>query len=82
VNLVPMEIEINCTTGLFEINHLVSFVTNSKFSVSKFFGFEIEGEIDPKSDFKINKAEAIENLKNYEIQYDGNYLINSVKGDL
>lgn len=62
-----MEQEINCTTGLFEIIHLVSFVSNSKFEVSKFFGFEFEEEIDHKKDYTISKNTALENLKNYEI---------------
>lgn len=52
VNLVPMQLEINCTTGLFEISHLVSFVTNSKFKVWKFFGFELEDD-EPKGDFQV-----------------------------
>lgn len=77
VFLVPMEQEITSITGLFEINHLVSFVSNSKFDVSKFFGFELESDLENKN-CTLSKAEAIENLKNYEIGYEGNYLINSV----
>lgn len=34
------------TTGLFEIKKLVDFVTNSKFAVSRFFGFELDFEIE------------------------------------
>ena len=30
------------TTGLFEIKKLIDFVTNSKFKISRFFGFELE----------------------------------------
>lgn len=66
---------------MLDIKHLVSFVTHSKFNVWKFFGYEFEEEIDDQKDYILSETEAIENLKNYEILWEGNFLISSVRCD-
>jgi hypothetical protein len=78
--LVPMENEISCITGLFEIRNLVNFVNNSKFPVSKFFGFEENFEEDDQDkDYTINIEQSIEALKNYELYCDSSYILNSIR---
>ena len=79
--LVPMEKEISCITGLFEIKNLVNFVKNSKFPVSKFFGFEenFEDEKTEEKDYTINIKEAIDSLQNYELYCESVYILNSIR---
>lgn len=80
--LVPMEKEISCITGLFEIKNLVNFVKNSKFKISKFFGFEENFEDEEnkeKKDYTINIKEAIDSLQNYELYCESSYILNSIR---
>jgi hypothetical protein len=80
VSLVPLAEPIKCFTGIMEIRNIMSFVKNSKFEVSKFFGFEFEEEED-NLNFTLSQAEVVESLKNYEIQFSDNYVLNAVRVD-
>ena len=66
-------------TGISEIRKLVLFVNNSKFGVSKFFGFDEEQVEDKAKEYTLSLAEAKESLNNYEITGDLDYLLNSVR---
>jgi hypothetical protein len=68
-------------TGISEIRKLVFFVNNSKFGVSKFFGFDEEQVEDKAKEYTLNAKEAKESLKNYEINGDLDYLLNSVRSN-
>jgi hypothetical protein len=66
-------------TGISEIRKLVSFVQNSKFAVSKFFGFDEEQMEDTAQEYTLSAMEAKESLNNYEITGDLDYLLSSVR---
>ena len=68
-------------TGIPEIRKLVSFVNNSKFGVSKFFGFDKEQVADTAREYILNTNEARDSLNSYEITGDLDYLLNSVRCD-
>jgi hypothetical protein len=59
--------------------NLVKFVTNSKFDISRFFGFENDEQEVHKGDYMIDKQEAINSVKNYEIAIESDYLFNQVR---
>lgn len=66
-------------TGISEIRKLVSFVQNSRFAVSKFFGFDEEQMENTAQEYTLSASEAKESLNNYEITGDLDYLLNSVR---
>lgn len=76
--LVPLKTKIQNFTGLVELKNIISFVKNSKFDVFKFFGFDETVNNDNK-DQAISFKEATENLNNYEIYCNDNYILNSIR---
>lgn len=68
-------------SGIGEIRKLVSFVNNSKFAVSKFFGFDEEQMDNHAQEYTLTLREAEESLKNYEIHGDLEYLLASIRCD-
>lgn len=56
-------------------------MSNSKFGVAKFFGFDIEEAELGNKDFTLQEDEVISSLKNYEIHCDSNYLVNAMRYD-
>lgn len=79
VGLVPMTEPIKCFTGILEIKSITNFVRNSKFGVEKFFGFEDDAEDVPRA--TLPRSEAIESLRNYEIEFSSPYVLNAIRID-
>ena len=77
---MPMAEPIKCFTGILEIRSIINFVRNSKFDVSKFFGFELE-ELSENCDLSLSQQEVVESLQNYEIEFSDNYVLNAVRVD-
>lgn len=80
INLVPLAEPIKCFTGILEIKSIINFVKNSKFGVSKFFGFEIDEDENAQS-YQLDQKDVIENLRNYEIDFSNQYILNAVRTD-
>lgn len=78
VLLVPLRARIQNVSGLVELKNIVSFVKNSKFDVFKFFGFD-EAQSADSQDQAISFKEASDNLNNYEIYCNDNYILNSIR---
>jgi hypothetical protein len=79
VGLVPMTEPIKCFTGILEIKSITNFVRNSKFGVEKFFGFEDDTEDVPRA--TLSRFEAVESLRNYEIEFSSAYVLNAIRVD-
>ena len=75
--IVPMNEEPNPIDGLSEMGSLIHFLKNSKFSVSKFFGFELDAE---GQEFVVSAEAARETLANYELSKT-DFLLNCIKTD-
>jgi hypothetical protein len=58
---------------------LVNFVTNSKFDISRFFGFDRDGNDVNSGEYMIDKEEAMHSVWNYEIAIDSEFLFNQVR---
>lgn len=80
VNLVPLSEPIKCFTGVLEIKSIVNFVKNSKFRVSKFFGFELD-ESEEDKNFTLSADDVSESLRNYELDFSNQYVLNAVRID-
>lgn len=75
--LVPMAEIPDPLYGLSEINNLVQFVRNSKFSVSKFFGFDLD---EDSREMTISLEDARESLVSYELG-KCQFLLDCVRSD-